>query len=137
MVVVISDVVAAEVVSAVGTPALQVTVVLNDGTTGVATVATPGRHDGGPGVGLLDGGDRLHGLGVLKAVNHVNTTLHDELRGQSPFNQRQRDATIADATVPTTGTVSGSTPPLRPHWRLLGPPRTLRVCHCTVTSGGS
>lgn len=97
MVVVISDVVAAEVVSAAGTPALRVSVVLNDGTTGNATVATPGRHAGGPGVGLLDGGDRLHGLGVLKAVNHVNTTLHDELRGQSPFNQQLRDVAIADA----------------------------------------
>lgn len=38
-------------------------------------------------VELRDGGDRLMGTGVTKAVNNVNTEINDCLVGISPFDQ--------------------------------------------------
>jgi enolase len=45
---------------------------------------------------LRDADSRFLGKGVLKAVENVNTTIANELIGQSPFNQAEIDAIMKD-----------------------------------------
>jgi enolase len=70
--------------------------VLSDGTKESAIVpsgASTGKREA---LELRDGDDRFMGKGVLKAVDNVNTTIANELIGQSPFNQAVVDAIMKD-----------------------------------------
>ncbi len=65
--------------------------ILSDGSIGRAEVPSGASTGDREAVELRDGGDRLQGKGVGKAVEHVNTTIKDALVGKSPFDQRAID----------------------------------------------
>ncbi|MHA8111446.1 phosphopyruvate hydratase [Lactobacillaceae bacterium Melli_B4] len=80
-----------EVFDSRGNPTVEADVILTDGTLGRAEVpsgASTGEHEA---IELRDGGKRLQGKGVLKAVNNINTYINDALHGVSPFDQRHVD----------------------------------------------
>ncbi len=83
---------AREILDSRGNPTLEVEVVTDEGTAGRAAVpsgASTGVHEA---VELRDGDEgRYGGKGVLRAVEHVNTTLAENLRGFSIFDQRGVD----------------------------------------------
>ena len=88
----IEDVHARQVIDSRGNPTVEVDVTLETGTVGRAAVpsgASTGEHEA---VELRDGDkDYYLGKSVLKAVENVNTTIADELRGRSVFNQVDLD----------------------------------------------
>jgi enolase len=81
---IIESIKAREILDSRGNPTIEVEVVLVDSTTGIASVpsgASTGRHEA---VELRDGDkNRYGGLGVLKAVSHVNDDLALEIGGMS------------------------------------------------------
>ncbi|MEA3522248.1 MAG: phosphopyruvate hydratase [Campylobacterota bacterium] len=92
----IDNVSAIEVMDSRGNPTVKATVALSDGTVESAVVpsgASTGKREA---LELRDGGERYLGKGVLKAVEHVNTQIADELIGLSPFNQAVVDATMKE-----------------------------------------
>jgi enolase len=90
----IDNISAIEVMDSRGNPTVKATVALSDGTIQSAIVpsgASTGKREA---LELRDGDERYSGKGVLKAVEHVNTQIADELIGLSPFNQAVIDATM-------------------------------------------
>ncbi|MDR2813634.1 MAG: phosphopyruvate hydratase [Prevotellaceae bacterium] len=81
-----------EILDSRGNPTVEVEVITDAGATGRAAVpsgASTGVHEA---VELRDGDkDRFGGKGVLRAVEHVNTTLSENLCGFSVFDQRGID----------------------------------------------
>ena len=97
----IDNIYAVEVMDSRGNPTVKATVVLSDGTKESAIVpsgASTGKREA---LEIRDGGSRYMGKGVEKAVENVNTTISEELIGQSPFNQAEIDA-IMNHTDGTT-----------------------------------
>lgn len=91
MTVTIENIHAREIFDSRGNPTVEVDVRLTDGTLGRAAVpsgASTGDHEA---VELRDGGARLQGKGVSKAVANVNGEIYEALKGQSPFNQAKLD----------------------------------------------
>lgn len=90
-----------EILDSRGNPTLKVSVMLNDGTVGQASVpsgASTGVHEA---LELRDGDPKRYGgKGVLKAVHHVNGRLAELVHGKSVFHQREidDDMRIADGT---------------------------------------
>src|SRR3989338_577343 len=82
-----------EILDSRGNPTVQVSVLLEDGTVGVGSVpsgASTGAHEA---LELRDGdAKRYGGLGVLKAVGHVNKTIQKALRGMDVTHQREIDS---------------------------------------------
>lgn len=89
----ISDIVAREILDSRGNPTVEVDVTLENGALGRAAVpsgASTGEHEA---VELRDGDKaRYNGKGVLNAVEHVNTTLAEELTGYDALEQAEVDA---------------------------------------------
>lgn len=74
-----------------GTPTVEVEVTLNQGARGRFTVpsgASTGRLEA---VELRDGGPAYAGLGVLRAVDHVNTVIAPAVRGRAAEEQADLD----------------------------------------------
>jgi enolase len=88
----ISDIFGREVLDSRGNPTVEVDVTLEDGSMGRAIVpsgASTGAHEA---VELRDGDKtRYLGKGVLKAVEAVNTEIHDAIRGMDAEDQRRID----------------------------------------------
>jgi enolase len=88
----IKSVEAREILDSRGNPTLEVQVVLADGTTGVAAVpsgASTGKYEA---VELRDGDrSRYRGLGVLKAVEHVNGKIASAIAEMSALEQEVID----------------------------------------------
>ncbi len=88
----IKSVEAREILDSRGNPTLEVQVVLADGTTGVAAVpsgASTGKYEA---VELRDGDrSRYRGLGVLKAVEHVNGEIASAIAEMSVLEQEVID----------------------------------------------
>ncbi len=84
----IADIVAREILDSRGNPTIEVDTILENGVTGRAAVpsgASTGEHEA---VELRDGDKaRYNGKGVLNAVEHVNTTLAEELTGYDALDQ--------------------------------------------------
>ncbi len=93
----IESVKAREILDSRGNPTIEVEVVLVDGTTGVATVpsgASTGKYEA---VELRDGDkSRYVGLGVLKAVEHVNSEIASAIAGMSALEQTAIDRSLID-----------------------------------------
>jgi enolase len=93
----IKSVKAREILDSRGNPTIEVEVGLADGTTGVAAVpsgASTGKHEA---VELRDGDkNRYGGLGVLKAVGHVNTEIASAILGMSPLEQAAIDQRLIE-----------------------------------------
>ncbi|HTO94673.1 MAG TPA: phosphopyruvate hydratase [Bacteroidota bacterium] len=90
---VIADIVAREILDSRGNPTIEVDVTLENGVKGRAAVpsgASTGEHEA---VELRDGDKtRYNGKGVLNAVEHVNTTIAEELTGFDAVEQTELDA---------------------------------------------
>ncbi|KRM11966.1 phosphopyruvate hydratase [Paucilactobacillus suebicus] len=100
MTVTIENIKAREVFDSRGNPTVEADVILSDGTLGRAEVPSGASTGELEAVELRDGGSRLQGKGVSKAVNNVNTAINDALHGADPFNQ----AKIDDAMIKLDGT---------------------------------
>lgn len=80
-----------EVFDSRGNPTVEADVILTDGTMGRAEVPSGASTGEREAVELRDGGKRLLGKGVLKAVDNINTKISKALHGVSPFDQRNVD----------------------------------------------
>ena len=92
----ITDVHAREILDSRGNPTVEAEVTVNNcykGRAGVPSGASTGKFEA---VELRDGETRYMGLGVQKAVNHVNTKIHDALVGVQACNQKQIDHILID-----------------------------------------
>ena len=89
----IADIVAREILDSRGNPTIEVDVTLENGCMGRAAVpsgASTGEHEA---VELRDGDKaRYNGKGVLNAVEHVNSTIAEELTGYDALEQSEIDA---------------------------------------------
>lgn len=92
----IENVKAREIFDSRGNPTVEADVILSNGILGRASVPSGKSTGDNEAVELRDGGDRLDGKGVLKAVNNVNTLINDKLKGADPFNQAQIDQMMID-----------------------------------------
>lgn len=85
---------AREVLDSRGNPTIEVEVLLDDGAYGRAIVpsgASTGQYEA---LELRDKEPRYRGKGVVKAVDHVNTLIAQELHGLSALEQRIIDALL-------------------------------------------
>ncbi len=89
----ISKIVGREVIDSRGNPTVAAEVILNSGARGIAMVpsgASTGSHEA---LELRDKDPkRYHGLGVLKAVDHVNNEITRALTGETANDQEKIDA---------------------------------------------
>ncbi|MBT8185151.1 MAG: phosphopyruvate hydratase [Eudoraea sp.] len=91
---IIIDVHARQILDSRGNPTVEVDVVTENGVLGRAAVpsgASTGEHEA---VELRDGGDTFMGKGVRQAVENVNTTIAEEIRGMLVFEQNLIDETM-------------------------------------------
>jgi enolase len=88
---------AREILDSRGNPTVEVEVVLAQGAAGIAAVpsgASTGKHEA---VELHDGDkSRYGGLGVLKAVEHVNTEIASTVAGMSALDQEAIDRRLIE-----------------------------------------
>ncbi|MFB8537334.1 phosphopyruvate hydratase [Enterococcus thailandicus] len=96
MTVVIEQVKAREIFDSRGNPTVEVDVILSDGTLGRVEVPSGASTGDREAVELRDGGTRLLGKGVSKAVANVNGEINDALKGTSPFDQAKIDKMMID-----------------------------------------
>ncbi|MDA9820551.1 phosphopyruvate hydratase [Salibacteraceae bacterium] len=93
----ISNISAREILDSRGNPTIEVEVVTESGARGIAAVpsgASTGIHEA---VELRDGEEnRYMGKGVLRAVQNVNESINNELRGSLVFNQAGIDQFLID-----------------------------------------
>jgi len=93
----IESVKAREILDSRGNPTIEVDVVLVDGTAGVASVpsgASTGKYEA---VELRDGDkSRYRGLGVLKAIEHVNNEIASTITGISALEQTAIDQRLIE-----------------------------------------
>lgn len=93
----IKRIVAREILDSRGNPTVEADVILSDGTTGRASVPS-GASTGSREVCELRDGDlnRFGGKGVLKAVQHVNTIIHEGLQDYSIDDQAAIDIRLCE-----------------------------------------
>jgi enolase len=93
----IESVKAREILDSRGNPTIEVEVVLTNGTIGVAAVpsgASTGKYEA---VELRDGDkSRYGGLGVLKAIEHVNSEIASTIAGMSALEQAAVDQRLIE-----------------------------------------
>ena len=93
----IKSVKAREILDSRGNPTVEAEVLLADGTMGIASVpsgASTGKYEA---VELRDGDKRRYrGLGVLKAVEHVNTEIASAIVGMSSLKQAAIDQRLIE-----------------------------------------
>ncbi len=80
-----------EIIDSRGNPTVEADVMLDNGIIGrysVPSGASTGVHEA---LELRDGDDRFHGMGVIKAVNNINTKINDLLCGLNPNYQQEID----------------------------------------------
>jgi enolase len=98
---VISDIKAFEVLDSRGNPTVLAEVILADGSVGSACAPSGASTGSREALELRDGDKtRYLGKGVLKAVNNINTTIRDLLKGKDAADQRALDNAMiaADGT---------------------------------------
>lgn len=96
MSVVIESVKAREIFDSRGNPTVEADVILSDGTLGRAEVPSGASTGEKEAVELRDGGDRLQGKSVHKAVGNVNLEINKALHGADLFNQAHIDQLMID-----------------------------------------
>jgi enolase len=88
----IKEISAREILNATGDPTIETTVVLSDGSTGVATAPSGVSSGSYEAVELRDKDEkRFAGQGVLKAVENVTKTIAEKLVGQEANKQADLD----------------------------------------------
>jgi enolase len=93
----IYSITAREILDSRGNPTVETTVVLTSGYRGTASVpsgASIGKYEA---VELRDGDEkRYNGMGVLAAIQNVNTTINTTLRGMDATDQGRIDQTLVN-----------------------------------------
>lgn len=92
----ITDIIGREILDSRGNPAVEVDVVLEDGSMGRAAVpsgASTGAHEA---VELRDGGPRYLGKGVMRAVDSVNGEIFEAVGGMEAEAQIHIDRTLIE-----------------------------------------
>src|SRR5882762_6789071 len=93
----ITDIVARQILDSRGNPTVEVDVHTSEGCMGRAAVpsgASTGKHEA---VELRDGDKKQYGgKGVLKAVDHINEKIAEELYGYDVTDQRGLDTLMID-----------------------------------------
>lgn len=93
----VTNIIARQILDSRGNPTVEVDVHTSDGFMGRAAVpsgASTGKHEA---VELRDGDKKKYlGKGVMKAVDHVNETLAEELYGMEVTDQRGIDQAMID-----------------------------------------
>ncbi len=93
----IEEVKALEVLDSRGNPTVQVEVLLEDGSYGVALVPSGASTGSFEAVELRDGDkSRYLGKGVLKAVENVNTIIRENILGMNAYDQVKLDKTLIE-----------------------------------------
>ncbi len=93
----IEEVKALEVLDSRGNPTVQVEVLLEDGSYGVALVPSGASTGAFEAVELRDGDpSRYLGKGVLKAVENVNTIIREAIIGMNAYDQVKLDKTLIE-----------------------------------------
>ena len=87
----IKNVIGREVLDSRGNPTVEVDVILENNIVGRAIVPSGASTGEREALEMRDGGSRYNGLGVLKAVNNVNTILKDSIVGMDVFEQQKVD----------------------------------------------
>jgi len=88
----IKQIVALEILDSRGNPTIEVTVILSDGAVGIASCPSGASVSSYEAVELRDHDDtRYKGLGVLKAINNIDTVLTPALEGMEASNQAEID----------------------------------------------
>ena len=85
-----------EIIDSRGNPTIEAEVLLESGAQGRAQVPSGASTGQFEAVEMRDGGERFHGKGVLKAVNHVNQEIAEALVGTDALDQRVVDAKMID-----------------------------------------
>ncbi|MDB6063157.1 MAG: eno [Verrucomicrobiaceae bacterium] len=94
----ITDIKAFEVLDSRGNPTVLAEVVLADGSLGSACAPSGASTGSREALELRDGDkSRYLGKGVLTAVNNINTTIRDLLKGKDALDQRTLDQLMIDA----------------------------------------
>ena len=93
----IEEVKALEVLDSRGNPTVQVEVMLEDGSYGVAMVPSGASTGAFEAVELRDGDASRHlGKGVVKAVENVNTVIREKIVGMNAYDQVKLDKTLIE-----------------------------------------
>jgi len=90
----ITNVHAREIFDSRGNPTIEVDVKLSSGAFARAAVPSGASTGSREAVELRDGGSRLNGKGVKKAVGHVNTELASAVKGMDAADQATLDAKL-------------------------------------------
>ena len=91
----IADIAAREILDSRGTPTVEADVILKSGAFGRAAVPSGASTGAYEATELRDNNKkRFNGKGVLKAVQHVNDEIADELIGLDALNQMEIDHTL-------------------------------------------
>ncbi len=96
----ITDVRAREIIDSRGNPTVEVEVRLGDGTVGRADVPSGASTGEFEALELRDKDERYKGLGVRRAVSHINECLAEEIMCRNAMNQREID----DSMIKSDGT---------------------------------
>lgn len=92
----IKNVIGREVLDSRGNPTVEIDVILENNIVGRAIVPSGASTGEREALEMRDGGSRYNGLGVLKAVNNVNTILKDSIVGMDVFEQQKIDHKMID-----------------------------------------
>ena len=93
----IEEVKALEILDSRGNPTVQVEIMLEDGSYGVAMVPSGASTGSFEAVELRDEDSSRHfGKGVLKAVENVNTIIRDAIIGMNAYDQAKLDKTLIE-----------------------------------------
>lgn len=93
----IDKIVAREILDSRGIPTIETYIVLDNGIWAFDSVPAGTSKGTSEALELRDGdANRFRGLGVLKAVNNVNTILNEKLHGKDPTNQKVIDQILCD-----------------------------------------
>ena len=90
----IQDIYAREILDSRGNPTIEVEVLVGENIVGRASVpsgASTGKYEA---VELRDGDERYNGLGVARAVHHVNDAIAREIIGINVFEQEKIDGIL-------------------------------------------
>lgn len=87
----IRDVYAREILDSRGNPTVEVEVLVGENICGLASVPSGASTGQFEAVELRDGGERYGGVGVLRAVDNVNTKIAPEIIGMNVYEQSEID----------------------------------------------
>lgn len=92
----IARIIAREILDSRGNPTVEAQVTLAGGEQGVASVPSGASTGSREALELRDGGERYHGKGVLRAVDHINQIIAAHLLGMDAHDQRAIDQALID-----------------------------------------